>query len=155
MGWTVVENGLAGDRHRSILKLFAIARCARLSPFPSPSLFVERQKTALLLGCVRPTQCLLYNSIESYSTHELLKIRARIAERSDATRRWESECNTTTAAPTTAIVTATAIATAVRILHTYKASAAAAAAVQPGATTATVAVAVAAVQSASICVDHL
>lgn len=118
--------------------------------FLSPSLSLAKQKTALLLGCVRPTQCLLYNSIESYSTHELLKIRARIAERSDATRRWESECNTTTA------VTATATATAVRILHTYKASAAAAAAaVQPAATTATVAVAVAAVQSASICVDHL
>lgn len=126
--------------------------------FLSLSLFQAKQKTALLLGCVRPTQCLLYNSIESYSTHELLKIRARIAERSnatrrDATRRWESECNTTTAAATA--VTATATATAVRILHTYKASAAAAAAVQPAATTATVAVAVAAVQSASICVDHL
>lgn len=28
-------------------------------------------------GCVRDTQCLLYNSIESYSTHELLKTRVQ------------------------------------------------------------------------------
>lgn len=81
-------------------------------------------------------------------------LRSARALQKEATRRDAGKASAT--ATTTAVTaTATATATAVRILHTYKASAAAAAAVQPAATTATVAVAVAAVQSASICVDHL
>jgi len=63
----------------------------------------------LMLGCVRDTQCLLYNSIESYSTHELLKIRALQKE---ATRLWET-------ATTAATATATATATTSGILHTF------------------------------------
>jgi len=62
-----------------------------------------------MLGCVRDTQCLLYNSIESYSTHELLKIRALQKE---ATRLWET-------ATTAATATATATATTSGILHTF------------------------------------
>lgn len=90
----------------------------------------------------------VYFTIQSKVIQLTNYLRSARALQKEATRRWESECNTTA-------VTATATATAVRILHTYKASAAAAAAVQPAATTATVAVAVAAVQSGSICVDHL
>lgn len=77
----------------TILKMFAPARCSRGSLSLSLAVSMKTKATARRwwgVSEIQDTQCLLYNSIESYSTHELLKTRVpgegkkkKIRKRSD------------------------------------------------------------------------